>query len=137
MAIPTRYREHLREICFGKLILTISLLHRCLVAYPFPEWQRIESELEGLPALDEKAQTIGHLLVGHAIECEMDGQGRILIPQPLREFARLDSRATMVGQIRKFEIWDYAAWKAIRNEWLEKMDELQEDPTEALRAIVL
>ena len=58
LAIPTRYREGLRDVCGGSLVLTISLTERCLSVYPFPEWKRIEDELQKLPALDRKAQEL-------------------------------------------------------------------------------
>lgn len=137
LAIPSRYRERLVEACGGKLIVTISLLERCLVAYPFGEWQRIEDKLRELPALDSKAQAISHLLIGHATDCDMDSHGRVLLTQSLRDFAGLDKRVKMVGQVDKFEFWDESTWNARREELLSQVDKLQEEPTEALRALVL
>ncbi|MDX1432931.1 MAG: division/cell wall cluster transcriptional repressor MraZ [Gammaproteobacteria bacterium] len=137
LAIPSRYRERLVEACGGKLIVTISLLERCLVAYPFGEWQRIEDKLRELPALDSKAQAISHLLIGHATDCDMDSHGRVLLTQSLRDFAGLDKRVKMVGQVDKFEFWDESTWNARREELLGQVDKLQEEPTEALRALVL
>lgn len=137
LAIPSRYRERLVEACGGKLIVTISLLERCLVAYPFAEWQRIEDKLRTLPALDSKAQAISHLLIGHATDCDMDSHGRVLLTQSLRDFAGLDKRVKMVGQVDKFELWDESTWNARREELLGQVDKLQEEPSEALRALVL
>ncbi len=137
LAVPTRYRDRLAESCSGKLVVTISLLERCLVAYPYPEWQRIEASLESLPALDAKAQAISHLVIGHANECDMDGHGRVLVPPPLRDFAGLDKRVMMVGQVRKFEVWDEATWTARRDQLLGEVGELQRDPTPALQDLVL
>jgi len=137
LAVPSRYRERLADACGGKLVVTISLLERCLVAYPFPDWQRIENTLDGLPALDQKAQAISHLLIGHATELDMDAQGRILLPQSLRDFAQLGKRVRMVGQIRKFELWNEATWAARRDELLDQVDVLQEAPSDALRSLVL
>jgi MraZ protein len=137
LAIPARYRERLEDACGGKLVITISLLERCLVAYPFPDWQRIEDELRELPALDAKAQAISHLLIGHATECDLDGQGRILLPPSLREFAGLERRIRMVGQVRKFELWDEDVWTARRAELLSQVEELKSQPSDALRRLVL
>ncbi len=137
LAVPSRYRERLSDLCGGKLVVTISLLERCLVAYPFPDWQRIEATLDGLPALDQKAQAISHLLIGHATELDMDAQGRMLLPQSLRDFANLDKRVKMVGQIRKFELWDDSAWSARRDELLSQVDLLQDQPSPALQNLVL
>ena len=137
VAVPSRYRERLLEACSGKLIVTISLLERCLAVYPFPDWQKIEEDLRGLPALDNKAQAIRHLLIGHANECDLDGQGRVLVPQSLQQFAVLGKRVKMVGQGSKFELWDEGAWAKRREELLGQVGELLIEPSEAVRALVL
>ena len=137
LAIPTKYRERIAELCGGALVATISLTERCLVIYPSPEWRRIEQQLQALPALDPKAQAISRLLIGHASECEMDNQGRILVPPTLREVAALDRRVRMIGQVNKFELWDEDHWSARRNELLDQVGGLLKEPSEALRTLVL
>ncbi len=137
LAIPTRFRESLREACGGSLVLTINLTERCLNVYPFPQWKRIEDELQKLPAFDRKAQAINHLLIGNAAECDMDGQGRILVPPSLREWANLDRRVHLVGQGEKFELWNEGAWAACRDEWHKQAGELLSDPSEAVSSLVL
>ncbi|GAB4358051.1 MAG: division/cell wall cluster transcriptional repressor MraZ [Gammaproteobacteria bacterium] len=117
LAIPTRYREPLRQRCDGQLILTTDL-DRCLLLYPLPEWEEIEYQLMRLSAFDKKVREVQRLLVGHATECELDGNGRILLPPLLREFARLEKRVVLLGQGKKFEIWDEVAWNQ-RQEALE------------------
>ena len=137
LAVPTRYRDRLGEVCGGKLVVTISLTERCLVVYPFPDWQRIEATLDALPALDAQAQAVSHLLIGHATELDLDGQGRVLLPQSLREFAGLGKSVKMVGQVRKFELWDDVTWTMRREELLSQVDRLAQTPSEALRSLVL
>ena len=137
LAIPSRYRERLTEFCGGKLIVTISLLERCLVVYPYPRWQRIEDELKDLPTLDRKAQSVIHLLIGHAADCDMDSNGRVLLSQSLRKFAGLDKHIMMVGQVDKFELWDEAGWIRRRDELLNDVPQLHEEPSDVLRTLVL
>jgi MraZ protein len=137
LAIPSRYRERLVEDCGGKLIVTISLLERCLVVYPYPRWQRIEEVLKDLPTMDRQAQTINHLLIGHAVDCDMDGNGRVLLTQALRKFAALDKRIMMVGLVDKFELWDEAGWLQRRDELLVDVPAIHEDPSDALQKLVL
>ena len=137
LAIPSRYRERLAELCGGKLIVTISLLERCLVVYPYPRWQRIEDELKDLPTLDRKAQSVIHLLIGHAADCDMDSNGRLLLSQTLRKFAGLDKHIMMVGQVDKFELWDEASWIRRRDELLNDVPQLHEEPSDVLRTLVL
>ena len=139
LAVPTRYRDRLAELCGGKLIVTISLMDQCLSVYPFPDWQRIEDEIKALPALDPQVRAISHLLIGHANECDLDSHGRILLPQSLRDFASLDRRVHMVGQVRKFELWNEDTWNARREDLLAQVGNLQvhASQSQALRDLVL
>ncbi len=137
LAIPTRLRERVQDACGGALVLTIGLTEACLVAYPSPEWRRIQQDLQKLPTLDRQAQAISHLLIGHAAECDMDGQGRILIPANLRDWANLDKRVHLVGQGGKFELWDEGVWAERREELRKQAGELLLDPSEAVSSLVL
>lgn len=109
MAMPSRYRDKLLESCGGRLVITVDRDH-CLLVYPLHEWEIIESKLVELPGLNKQARALQRLLIGHATECEMDGQGRILLPAMLREFAGLKKKIVLIGQGKKFEIWDETAW---------------------------
>ncbi|MFC1589086.1 division/cell wall cluster transcriptional repressor MraZ [Pseudomonadota bacterium] len=109
MAMPSRYRERLLEACGGRLVVTVDP-DSCLLVYPLPEWEIIESKLVQLPSFNRRAKSIQRLLIGHATECDMDGQGRILLPTLLREYASLSKKIVMIGQGKKFEIWDEEAW---------------------------
>ena len=139
LAVPSRYRDRLSEDCGGKLIATISLMYAALVVYPLPDWQDIEDNLKALPAFDTQAQLIRHLVIGRAADLELDGQGRVLLPQTLREFAGLTKRVTMVGQGRNFELWDETAWSVWCKEQLQRVQEgtLLRDQSPALGALVL
>lgn len=127
LAVPTRYRAELRECCEYQLVLTVSP-DRCLFLYPLPEWEDIERKISQLSSLDKKAKRLQRLLVGHATECEMDSQGRVLIAEPLRQFAGLEKKVVLVGQGRKFEIWNEETWNHNRERWLE--EENRDDPTD-------
>ena len=119
LAMPTRYRAELEHCCDGQMVVTVGL-DKCLLAYPLPEFEEIERKLVKLPALNKQAQRLRRLLIGHATECEMDGQGRFLIPEPLRRFATLEKRVALIGQGNKFEIWDEELWGRSRDEWIEE-----------------
>ena len=111
LAIPTKYREPIMERCGGRLILTLDP-SGCLLLYPFPEWEPIEQKLNALPSFDPLSRQMQRLLVGSATDVEMDGAGRILLPALLRERARLDKDVVLLGQGKKFEIWNAADWQA-------------------------
>lgn len=122
MAIPTKYRDQLARACSGQMVLTINALDRnhCLLLYPQPEWEEIERKIMKLSSFNKQTRKLQRMLVGHATECEMDGNGRILLAPPLREFSALNKEIVLIGQGNKFEIWDDAIWSARRREWLEE-----------------
>lgn len=121
-AIPTRYRERLQETCASKLVITVDK-DRCLLIYPKPIWRDIEEKLKNLPSFDEASRNLQRLYIGNAQDLDMDGQGRVLLPQELRKFANLDKKVALVGQINKFELWDEETWNARQDAWLEKIDQ--------------
>lgn len=122
MAMPSRYRERLLESCGGRLVVTVDRDH-CLLVYPLPEWEVIEAKLVELPSLNREARLLQRLLIGHATECEMDGQGRILLPAMLREFAQLTKKIVIIGQGKKFEIWDEQTWNENQEQWIDSVNE--------------
>ena len=117
MAMPARYRERLLEGCGGRLVVTVDQDH-CLLVYPLPEWEVIESKLIALPSLNKQARLLQRLLIGHATELDMDAQGRILLPTMLRDFAGLKKKAVIIGQGKKLEIWDEDTWTESQEEWV-------------------
>jgi len=121
LAIPSRHRERLEELCGSRLIITVDR-DRCLLLYPEPEWIIIERQFAALPALDPTARALQRLYVGNAQEVDIDTQGRILLPRYLREFAALDKRVAVVGQGVKFEIWDEPTWHARTEAALNDLD---------------
>lgn len=114
VAVPTRYREALGT----DLVVTIDPKESCLLLYPPKQWQMIEDKLQALPSFDKGARRIQRLLIGHATDVELDGNGRLLIPPMLRDYAQLDKRAVMIGQGNKFEVWDESLWQTNREQWL-------------------
>lgn len=113
IALPTRYREELDAV-----VVTIDTEEHCLLLYPYFEWNRIEAKIEALPSFNPAARRVQRLLIGHATELSLDANGRILLPQLLREYASLDKQIVLVGQGKKFEIWSASLWEHRRKEWL-------------------
>ncbi len=136
MAMPSRYRERLLEICGGRLVVTVDP-DTCLLVYPLPEWEIIENKLVNLPSLNRRVKSMQRLLIGHATECEMDGQGRILLPTLLREYASLDKKIVIIGQGKKFEIWDEGAWNDSQESLLESVQDDEGELPAALQELSL
>ncbi|RTE65196.1 transcriptional regulator MraZ [Amphritea opalescens] len=130
MAIPARYRDTLTEHCGGHLVATIDTEERCLLLYPLAEWEEIQAKIEALPSFNPAARRIQRLLIGHATDIDMDGNGRLLLPAPLREYAGLSKKIILLGQGGKFEIWSEERWMATREEYLAEADGGAELPEE-------
>lgn len=118
IVMPTRYRDSLQDECKGCVVMTIDTEERCLLLYPLPAWEEIEGKLAALPSFNTAARRIQRLLIGHATEAELDSQGRILLPPLLRDYAGLNKKIMLVGQGKKFEIWDEEHWQQRRGQWL-------------------
>lgn len=119
LGLPTKYREPLNTLCGGQLIVTIDTEQQCLLLYPFCEWQLIEEKLSDLPSFNPVARRIQRLLIGHATEVSLDANGRFLLPASLRDYAKLDKKAVLIGQGNKFEIWSETHWQTCREAWLQ------------------
>jgi MraZ protein len=124
LAVPTRYREELQDCCDRQLVVTVAVDERCigeqgcLWLYPLPEWEKLEQTISKLPTLNKMAGKLRRFLIGNASECEMDAQGRFLLPEKLRTFADMDKKIVLVGQLNKFELWNETAWTDKETQWL-------------------
>ncbi|MDH5472566.1 MAG: division/cell wall cluster transcriptional repressor MraZ [Gammaproteobacteria bacterium] len=136
MAMPARYRERLMETCGGRLVVTVDR-DRCLLVYPLHEWELIESQLVNLPSLNKQARLLQRLLIGHATEMELDSQGRILLPTMLRDYAALDKKIVLIGQGKKFEIWDEQSWNDNQSIWLTDINDDDSDMPSSLENLSL
>ncbi|MEK9711745.1 MAG: division/cell wall cluster transcriptional repressor MraZ [Thalassolituus sp.] len=123
LAIPTKHRERLAELCDGHLVVTIDTEERSLLIYPVNEWEIIEKQITALPSFDKRARRIQRLLVGHATDVEIDSSGRILLPAALRDYAGLEKETVMIGQGKKLELWSKEAWEGTREEYLEQVND--------------
>ena len=110
LAIPTKFRALLQADCEGQLVCTIDLKDPCLLLYPLSEWQEVEQKLSQLSNMVEAERRVKRILLGSAMECQLDKNGRILLSSPLRAHAGLNKKLMLVGQLNKFELWDEDTW---------------------------
>lgn len=120
--IPSKFRESLGET----FVLTLGL-DGCLFVYPNSEWESFLTKLNSLPGSKEARQLQRYFLAG-ATECEVDKQGRILIPTKLRNAAALDKDVIFVGVLSKIEIWSKERWE--QNNVYDDMDDVAEHMSE-------
>jgi MraZ protein len=103
--IPAKFREDLGDSFY----VTISS-ERCLTAYTMEKWQEMKKKIDALSTLDQKK---ARTFFANAAKCDLDSQGRILLPQFLRDFAGLIKDVTVVGDNNTAEIWDKEKWNEV------------------------
>lgn len=111
ISLPSAFRAGVGERR-PRLVVTNSRYQdkSCLHAYASSDWLALEARVALLPALKPEVQAFQRFYLSGGQEVEIDGQGRILVPQSLRKFASLEETATLVGLGDKFEIWPTPAW---------------------------
>ena len=103
--IPAKLRDELGEVFF----ITISM-DRCLCAYSSANWEALSERVNAMPYVKQRRM---RPLFAHAAKCELDSQGRALIPMNLREYAGFSKNVTVVGCNNHAELWDSEAWEAV------------------------
>ncbi|CAD2076821.1 Protein MraZ [Jeotgalicoccus aerolatus] len=120
--VPSKFRELLDE----QFVITRGL-DRCLFAYTEDEWSRIEEKLKTLPLTKKDARKFTRLFFSGATNVEIDKQGRINIPQNLREYAGLSKDCTVIGVSSRIEIWDSSSWEDFYTESEDNFEDIAED----------
>ena len=110
VSIPSRFREVCRDK-YDEETFIITNFDKCLVAYPVQEWNEIENKVSELPQFRDDVINFLRYLMGGAVDCPIDGQGRVLIPQSLRSYAKIDKEVILIGMLTKFEIWSKEVWE--------------------------
>lgn len=122
MIVPAKFRDDLGE----RFIVTRGL-DTCLFVYPMDEWKILEQKLKKLPLTKKDARAFTRFFFSGAIECEVDKQGRINIPQPLRTYASLDKECVVIGVSNRLEVWQADLWNAYMVESEESFAEIAEN----------
>jgi len=121
LIVPAGFRPGLGS----QFIMTRGLDH-CLFVYPADEWQTLEEKLRLLPMTRKDARAFVRFLFSGATACEMDKQGRVLIPANLREYAGLGKDVVVIGVSNRVEIWDAENWNAYAAGAEESYEEIAE-----------
>ena len=108
LIMPLKLREEL-----GRTFMVTKGLDDCLFVYPNDEWERFAAELNELPLLNTKARALKRRFNSGAVKCDTDSQGRILLPQTLRDFAGIDKEVVIIGNGERAEIWSKESWEAV------------------------
>lgn len=119
MIVPSKFREQL-----GNEFVVTKGLDGCLFVYPNEEWHNIEEKFRNVPLTTKDARKFSRFFFAGAATCELDKQGRILIPPVLREFADLQKDVVSVGVLNRIEIWSKDKWLDCNS--YDDMDEIAE-----------
>ena len=117
LIVPSKFREQL-----GDEFVVTKGLDGCLFVYPNEEWQNIEEKFRNVPLTSKDARKFSRFFFAGATTCEVDKQGRILLPAHLREFAGLEKDVVLVGVGSRVEIWSKDKWENMNSDT--DMDEI-------------
>lgn len=106
LAIPAKFRALLRS----GAVMTKGL-DNCLVVYPKKEWEVLANKIAALPFNKTNDRNIARFILAGAADADFDNQGRVSLPDYLRDFAGLSKKAVIAGLYNRLEIWNEAAWK--------------------------
>jgi MraZ protein len=107
--------------------VVVTQLDQCLAVYSPPEWSKLEAQLAALPAFSKPVKALTRLLASRAADCEIDVQGRILLPPSLRTAAGLSRDAVVIGVLNRFEVWAFETWEGFLRESERLLDDASLD----------
>lgn len=119
--IPVKFREGL-----GTSFVMTRGLDKCLFVYPRSEWETLETKLKNLPMTSADARSFVRFFFSGATECELDKQGRVLIPGTLRDYAVLDRDCVVLGVSNRVEIWSESVWSRYAEAAADSFEEISE-----------
>ena len=119
LIMPAKFREQLGD----EFVVTKSP-DKCLYVYTNEEWKNFEEKLATLPITNKGTRQLVRFFLAGAASCEVDKQGRILLPAVLREYAELDKEVVLAGTSKRIEIWDKDRYLADQKEYEDNIDEI-------------
>lgn len=121
MIIPAKFRDSL-----GQSFVVTRGLDQCLFVYPKDEWNVMEQKLKSLPLMKSDARAFTRFFFSGATECDLDKQGRVNIPNNLRNHAKLDKDTVVIGVSNRVEIWSKELWEGYALQSEESFNEIAE-----------
>lgn len=122
LIVPSKFRDEL-----GEMFIITRGLDQCLFGYPLSEWAQIEEKLKGLPLTKKDARAFTRFFFSGATESELDKQGRINIPVPLLQYAKLEKECVILGVSNRIEIWSKQIWEDYFSQSEESFAEIAEN----------
>ena len=111
-SLPARFRDLLADTGDLRLVITPALFDPCLHAHPMRAWEALEEKIAALPQFDPNVVAFRRRYVSAAVECELDKQGRLLVPPALRDHAGFQKEVLWAGMGPTIELWSKERWQA-------------------------
>ena len=124
--LPSKFREKIKTLKEKKFFITRGL-DGCLFLVPKEAWEKLEDKLRSLPFTKQQSRVFNRLYFSGASEIDIDTQGRIIIPEYLKEFARIKREIVIVGVADRIEIWGKEDWDGFYQENKERFEEMAEN----------
>lgn len=121
LSLPSKWRKEL-----GKKLVVTRGLDNCLFVYPQKEWEAITEKVGRLPLGQADTRSFNRFFLSGAVEVEVDKNGRILVPDFLKDFATLDTKVVLAGIHDRVEIWDEKKWNDYKERIEKQADALAE-----------
>ncbi|HEY0964502.1 MAG TPA: division/cell wall cluster transcriptional repressor MraZ [Candidatus Paceibacterota bacterium] len=121
LSLPSKWRREL-----GSTLVVTRGLDNCLFVYPLHEWEKITAKIGELPLGQADTRSFNRFFLSGATEVEVDSVGRILVPDFLKEFGKLESSVVLAGIHNRIEIWDEKRWETYKRSIEEQADALAE-----------
>lgn len=115
LSIPSKFREYLKERDEKSLVITNSISNgeKYLDIFPLYRWEEIEKKVSVLSQVKSEVQNFQRYYLSSATDCNIDKNGRILLPTGLREYSQMDRDVVIVGMAHKMEVWSRSKWELI------------------------
>ena len=111
LIIPAQFREYLVETDSATLIVTNEVFDKCICVYTPAQWKELVDKVQVLPQTSDAIKYYMRRVIGSAVKCDLDKQGRILVSPALRKDAGLNSEIVLIGLENRIEIWDKAEFE--------------------------
>ncbi len=106
--LPPKFRRQMKD----GVILAKGMGEKCIAAYPVAEWERVSDSLAAKAVTQANLRKLNRAIFGSAFSTSFDGQGRVILPSSLREYAGIGDTAIVVGANKCVELWSEDEWKA-------------------------
>lgn len=121
LAVPKKFRK---EMAQGAVVT--RGIDSCLFLYSMDEWKKLAEKIAALPLSQKNTRAFSRLMLAGAMDVSLDGQGRVILPDYLRTYAKVNKKVVIAGLLNRLEVWDESAWKKYKQQTEKQSEEISE-----------